>query len=197
VLFVFGEHDESAILFASSRFPTGVVFRELVIAVPFVCARDGLPRLLLPRICSGEPVVTWSGNVHYGFPKSMVPMERLGNSFVVTDERGALVLHATTEAAGPWEAATVSTLQGLASAQRIARLPVIGRRTDGTFVTSHFDWELAAASVRPIRGVVAMDSALGPGLEPRVCHGRPENSIAVQNMRWRLSWPEAPRPAVR
>ncbi len=171
-----------------------MVTRGRRIAVPFVCQEGGKARVFLPRVFSGEPVVTWSGNVHYGFPKSMVPMERLGNSFVVTDDRGALLLHAMTEPAGPWERAAGSTLPRLALVVDIGRLPVLGCRPEGTWVTSRFDWRFGDALVRPVRAAVSIDSSVGPGLEPRVCHSGPDDAVEVRQMRWRLSWPETRAP---
>ena len=191
VVFTFGEHDQSAVLFAALRLATGAVFPELVIAVPSVRRGDGEPATFVRRVFSGEPVATWSGNVHYGFTKTLVAMEKFGNSFVVTDERGALALHATTEPTSPWERAASSALPGLAAAVTLARRPVLGCKSDGTWVSSRFEWGFEDAEVRSVRGVVSIDAPLGPGLEPRTCHAAARESFEVRGMRWRLSWPEA------
>jgi len=197
VLFLFGEHDRSAVVFALLELGTGGTFREFLIAVPFVSWDDAVPRMFVCRVFSGERIVTWSGNIHYGFPKSMVPMERLGNSFVVSDDRGALLVHASAEPAGPWEPAGSSRLPGLLMTLAVARLPVVGCRPDGTSVASRFEWALGDAEIRPVRAVVSIDAPLGPGLEPRVCHASARDALEVRAMRWRLSWPEARGAPVR
>src|SRR5688572_29381041 len=49
LVFVFGDHDRSAVLFASLSLPTGVRFDEMVIAVPWVrTADDDGPAMYLP-----------------------------------------------------------------------------------------------------------------------------------------------------
>jgi hypothetical protein len=190
LVFVFGEHDRSAVRFASLTLPTDVRFHELVIAVPFVCdPREGRRALFLPRVFSGEPVVTWSGNAHYGFAKRMVPMEWLGDTFVASDEQG-LLAHATTEGAAPWQHAATSRLPAFTAAATLARLPVLGCRRDGAVVRSSFAWSFATAWIRPVRARVSIDATLGQGLDPVVSHARASESLEVMGMRWRLSWPE-------
>src|SRR5262249_49863668 len=103
VVLVFGDHDQSAVLYASLRLPTGVSFHEMVIAIPAVAsAGERRPCLFVPRVFSTEPVVTWSGNAHYAYAKRMVRMEWLGGTFVVSDERGGLLAHAVVEPQGRW-----------------------------------------------------------------------------------------------
>jgi hypothetical protein len=192
LVFVFGEHDRSAVRFASLTLPTDVRFHELVIAVPFVCdPREGRRALFLPRVFSGEPVVTWSGNAHYGFAKRMVPMEWLGDTFVVSDEAGNLLVHATTEPAGTWKRAQGSRRAALGAAVTFSRLPVLGHRRDGSLVCSHFYWDFADAWIRPARARISIDAPVTETLTPAVGHGAAARCLAVSGMRWRLSWPEA------
>jgi hypothetical protein len=190
VVFIFGEHDLSAVRFASLRITTGVTFPELVIAIPFVRRKDENASLFLSQVFSGEPVVTWSGNVHYGFAKRMVPMERLGDSFVVKDERGALLVHATTEPVGAWQGAEDANLPGLASLTSLGRLPVLGYRADGIWVSCRFDWRFTGTRVRPVCAIVSIDSPLGDQLGPQVCYAKAVDSFDVRGMGWLLSWPD-------
>jgi hypothetical protein len=192
VVFVFGEHDRSAVLFASLALSTGVRFRELLIAVPYVREAQGTRRaLFVPRVFSGEPVVTWSGNAHYGFAKQMVPMEWLGDTFVVSGDDGGLLTHATVQATAPWQQAPGTRPPALVAAAALARLPFLGHRRDGSLVWSHSAWDFAEAWIRPVRASISIDAPLGRGLAPTLCHGAPLGGLEVAGMRWRLSWPEA------
>jgi len=191
VVFIFGEHDRSAVVFASLTMPTGARFHEMVIGVPFVHGPDGAgPALFVPRVFSGEPVATWSGNAHYGFAKSLVPMEWLGDTFVVSDERSALLAHIAVEPAGEWQQAATSTLPAHAATVILSRLPVLGQRPDGELVHSRFEWGFADAWTRPVHAAVHIDAPLAPGLD-RGLHHATENSVEVSGMGWRLSWPES------
>jgi hypothetical protein len=189
VVFIFGQHDRSAVVFASLTVPTGARFHEMVVAVPFVHGPgDAGPSLFVSRVFSGEPVATWSGNAHYGFTKRLVPMEWLGDTFVVSDERGKLLAHAGVEPAGEWAAMRTSGLPALTTTAALSRLPVVGRRPDGALVHSRFEWDLAQGWVRPLRASVSIDAHLGPGLGPSVHHAGGD-SVEVSGMGWRLSWP--------
>lgn len=189
LVFIFGDHDRSAVLFASLRLPTGVSFREMVIAVPFVLADgDETPAVYLPRVFSTEPVVTWSGNAHYGYGKRMVPIEWLGGTWVVSDEAGALLAHAVVEPDGPWERAAASPLATLATT--LAAMSVIGCRNGGGLVRSHFEWDLRESWLRPLSASVSVHASLGRGIEPGAYESTEAGSIEVSDMRWRLSWPE-------
>jgi hypothetical protein len=194
VVFIFGEHDRSKVFYASLALPTGVRFLEFLIAVPFVhAAPDTGPSVFLPRVFSGEPVVTWSGNAHYGFAKRMVPMEWLGETFVVSDEQGSLLTHVSSEPRAPWRRVTGAPLQALANVVALGHLPVFGHRADGSLVRSQFDWDFGDAWIRSVRAIVSVDASLGRGLAPRQSHGSPAACLEVSGMRWRLSWPETQR----
>ena len=174
-----------------------MLFRS-TIAIPFVRPADGgPPAMFLPRVFSGEPVVTWSGRAHYGFAKRMVPMEWLGSTFVVSDEDGALLAHATIESRGPWGSAERWRRRALTDVVQLGRAPVLGHRTDGVLVESHFDWDVSDATVRPVGATMSIDAPLGRGIGTRQCHARPRHAWQVAGMRWRLTWPEtrAERPS--
>jgi hypothetical protein len=179
------------VLFASLTMRTGARFYEMVIGIPFVHGpAGGGPSLFVARVFSGEPVATWSGNAHYGYTKRLVPMEWLGDTFVVSDEQGMLLAHVAVDPAGDWERAATTTGPAHAATVALSRLPVLGQRPDGELVHSRFEWTFADAWTRPLRATVHIDSPLAPGL---VCgvHHAVENSVEVSGMAWRLSWPES------
>jgi hypothetical protein len=189
LIFVFGEHDGSAVLFASLSLPTGVRFHEMVIAVPWIhVAGDVAPAVYLPRVFTTEPVITWSGNAHYGYAKRMVPIERLGSAYVVSDESGALLTHAIVEPAGAWQAAAMSDLTAFPAA--FAAMPVLGAREGGSVVRSHFEWTFDRSWVRPVHASVSVDAPLGRGIEHDMLSGSAPQSVEVWDLGWRLSWPE-------
>jgi len=188
VVFIFGDHDRSTVLFATLRLPTGVQFHEMVIAVPFVrAAADPTTAVYLPRVFSTEPVVTWSGNAHYGYAKRLVPLEWLGDTWVASDEAGALLAHAVVEPHGPWERAATSPLASFPAA--LGRLRVLGCRSDGSVVRSHFEWDLSESWIRPLRASVSVDAPLGRGMEAGAYASA--EAVEVADMGWRLSWPDA------
>jgi len=191
IVFIFGEHYRSKVFFASLALPTDVRFRELVIAVPFVRTRRGMgPAVFLPRVFSGEAVVTWSGNAHYGFAKRMVPMEWFGNTFVATDEDGGLLAHATVEPLEAWRPAARNGRPGLVGAESLGRLPILGHLADGRLVRSVFDWGFEDAWLRTVRATVSIDATVGQGIVPRRSNCASAGCVEVAGMRWRLSWPD-------
>jgi hypothetical protein len=191
VVFIFGQHDRSAVVFASLTVRTGARFHEMVVGVPFVHGPDGAgPSLFVSRVFSGEPVATWSGNAHYGYAKRLVPMEWLGDTFVVSDEGGTLLAHVAVEPAGGWERAANSALQAHTATMALSRLPVLGQRPDGQLVRSRFEWSFADGWTRALRASVHIDAPLGPGLACGVHHAAGD-SVEVSGMGWRLSWPES------
>jgi hypothetical protein len=189
LLFIFGENDGSAVVFASLTLPTGRRFHEMVIGVPAVRGPDGISGVFVPRVFSGEPVSTWSGNAHYGFAKRLVPMEWLGDTFVVSSETGGLLAHIVVQASGSWEPAAGSRLPAFATAEDLGRQLVLGRRPDESLVRSHFDWNFTDAWVRPVRASITIDESLGCGLEPAAAVDAA--GIEVSRMGWRVSWPES------
>ena len=189
LIFIFGEHDGSALLFASLSLPTGVRFYEMVIAVPYVHATGNTdPAVYLPRVFTTEPVITWSGNAHYGYSKRMVPIERLGSSYVVSDEAGMLLAHAVVEPAGAWQAAATSPLAAFPAA--LGAMPVLGAREGGSIVRSHFEWTFDRSWVRRVHASMSIDAPLGRGIERGTHRAVDTASVQVWDLGWRLSWPE-------
>jgi hypothetical protein len=72
--------------------------------------------------------------------------------------------------------------------REICSLPIVGRTARG-FVCSYFDWNFAAARVRPVSCALSIDAPLVDGPTPRWCHDVPGASLEVADMAWRLSWP--------
>jgi hypothetical protein len=193
IVFIFGEHDRSRVFYARLALSTGVRFLEFVVGVPYVRAVGGMgPAMFVPCVFSGDPVATWSGNAHYGFVKRLVPMEWLGDTFVVNEETGGLLAHVVSHAARPWASARGHTPRALAAAATLGRLPILGHHAGGRLVVSRFEWDFAHAWTRPLRATVSIDAPLARGLEPRVADGG-DACVEVSKMAWRLSWPEPVR----
>jgi hypothetical protein len=180
---MFGDQTGSAVHLGAMQVRTGVRFREVLFGVQCMIAASQAPALFVPLMYCDEPVSTWSGTALYGFNKRAATMEWLGESFVVAggDAEG-VVFHATTEVDGPWG----SDPPRIAA---IARLPVLGRRRDGGYVTSRFEWDWSTARCRPVRLIAAFDEPLVPGLGQ--AHVSAPAVVGVRGLRWRISWPEA------
>jgi len=189
LVFLFGEHHASKVFFASLALETGVRFLEFLVAVPFV-RHDGRLAMFLPRVFSGEAITTWSGNAHYGYAKRMVPMDWLGNTFVVTDHDRTLLAQASVEELGEWRPADGTRVRGLARVMGLGSLPVLGRLADGSLMVSAFDWGFDDACARPIRATVTIADLPAIERTPQVASGHASRSLAVRGMRWRLTWPE-------
>ncbi len=191
VIFAFGEQMRTAVLFGGLVIPTGVQYHEAMIAIPYVrSVHDSHPCTFIPLMCCTDQWATWSGNTYYGFAKRMATVERRGNTFLVSASEGPLLLHATANPEGDWMPARECTLRGLATVREVFEAPVLGRRGEGSYVRSRFEWSFAAASIRRAPTVVSIDTPLGSGLEADVFHGAVSESFEVTGMRWRLSWPE-------
>jgi hypothetical protein len=190
VVFIFGEHDRSRVFYARLALSTGVRFPELVVGVPYVQSVGGMePAMFVPCVFSGDPVATWSGNAHYGFVKRMVPMEWLGDTFVVNDEAGGLLAHIASHPVRPWMSVRGRAPRAFAAAATVGRLPVLGHHVGGRLVVSRFEWGFAGAWMRPVRATVSIDASLARGLDGQVAEGGGAG-LEVSGMAWRLSWPE-------
>ena len=194
VVFVFGEHHGGTAVYGGLTVPLAVDYGEFVLAVPFARVRGG-PHLhvWVPRMFSSYFPATWSGNVYYGFTKDMARMTWHGPVWVMTGETGELLVHAAVEPAADWSPARLASAH-LDPLRAIFALPLVGRRADGTLVTSYFGWDFADAAVRRVGAEVSLDGTLVPGLAPRRCHAVPGGAFEVRNLVWRLSWPAACRP---
>lgn len=186
VVFLFGEQRHGATIFGGVTVPTPVVYGEFTMAVPFVRHRGGrFLHTYLPRmVCSYFPA-TWVGNAYYGFGKRMGSMGWEGRIFAVCDEAGALWFHAHVGEHAP-DSASPRSMEALRS---LFALPVVGIRSDGRYVSSYWDFDFAAAQVRPIDVLLTIDAPFAAGLVPGDHGGFPGGSFAVDGLVWRLSWP--------
>ena len=108
-------------------------------------------------------------------------MEWLGDSFVVTGAGERMLLRAVTET-------SASARAGVPRLAQRAQLPIVGRRRDGSYVTSRFQWDWAPAVVRRARVMVALDEALVPG-GARV-FAPSSTAVHVRALGWRITWPQ-------
>jgi len=108
----------------------------------------------------------------------LVPMEWLGNTFIVNDEKNALLAHVVVERTHPWERAATSRLSELQGAVTLGRTPIFGCREDGNLVRSLFLWDFDEAWVRPIDVSGAIPKAVST-----VRAGTVSSSIAIASGR--------------
>jgi len=193
-LIVLGRQSETAVLFAGKRWPTGFRYLEAALLVPFV-RRRGSQRLCsyLPRMYAGDRVATFTGNTTYGYNKVHTALHWMSDTFAVADPAGGVALEAKVESAGEWETCDANdpSMGGFERVRSLANLPIVGRRADGSIVTSFFEWDASAASVRGARGVVSACAGIAPGLAAAVYESTAAESFEVGNLCWRVSWPVA------
>jgi hypothetical protein len=193
VVFIVGEQTEGALIFGGFTIPTGIRYEEVAIAVPFVrCGRDPALHIYIPRIYSSYFPAVWNGNVHYGFAKRLARIGSDGAAVVVTED-GAPLLRAELTPAGDWLSGAHCSLAHFEAMCAVFALPVLGRRGDGRYVRSRFEWGFEDAAVRRIGGHVSIEASLGQGLTPRRCPVDPEGGFEVRGMLWRLTWPVSGR----
>ena len=159
---------------------------------PMVVASEQLrqytPVTFVPRMYSSFYPATWAGNAHYGLAKEMATMQRQGARVVAATPDGAPLIEAACEPSGDWTAHPAD-LPNFGAMRAVFALPILGRRADGSFITSYFGWDFRGARGRPARAAVAIIANLGPGLGPRNCSTLESGTFEVQRMIWRLSWP--------
>lgn len=190
VAFIFGEQTEGATIFGGLTFPMGVNYHEFALAIPFVRHRRGRNlHTFVPRMYSSFAPATWAGNAHYGLAKDMAAMRWQGPLFVIAAPDDTLLFHASVEPAGEWTPGPTAALPNFAAMRAVFDLPVVGRRGDGTYVTSYFGWDFGGAHVRPARAWVSIDAALADGVAPRWSATLASATFEVRRMVWRLSWP--------
>ena len=190
VVFVLGRQQRAGFIVGGISLPTPVSFPEAMIAVPFVRHREGQNlHVIIARVFSADRLSTWSGNANYGFSKQRADMGWLAHTFTVSAPDGPLLLHATMEADGEWTPCHDVSPANLAAVDAVFRLPMLGRRSDGSEVCSYFEWGFGGAEARPARARVSIEAPLGPGLEPGTHYGVPSGTFEVRGMRWRVSWP--------
>src|SRR5882724_2942985 len=189
VVFILGEQTEGALIFFFFQAEDGIRYHEVGIAVPFV--RHGPNRELhiyIPRIYSSYFPAVWNGNVHYGFAKKLARIWQEGAALVVGED-GAPLLRADVEPAGDWWPGARCPLANFEAMRAVFALPVLGRRADGRYVCSRFDWAFGDALVRQAEARVCIEVPLGQGLTPRRCPIVREGAFELRGMLWRLSWP--------
>src|SRR4030095_9646120 len=192
VAFIFGEQTEGATIFAGITFPLGVRYHEFAMAIPFVEHRPGRAlHIFVPRMYSSFFPATWAGNAHYGLAKAMATIQWHEATVSITTPDGATPFGACGEPAGDWTPGSCCTLPNFADVRAVFDMPVIGQRDDGSYVTSYFGWDFAAALVRPARATLSIAAPLARGIIPQTCNGLPSATFEVQRMIWRLSWPSA------
>jgi hypothetical protein len=187
VLFMFGAIRNTTILFGGVAMPTGVDYPELLMAIPFVRHRSGCNlHLYMARMFSSVPASVFVGNAYYGFAKSLAAMSWQGPIFTVSDATdGHLLLHASVDSGGGPDGAAPN----LAAMRSILALPIVGRRTDGTLVSSYFELDFDAGSVTPADSWISIDAPIMAEVGPHRCYDAPAGTILFNDVIWRLSWP--------
>ena len=192
VVFVFGEQARGRLLIGALELATGRAYREFALAVPFVKRRDGrYLHVYVPRMYATVFPEVWYGNEYYGLGKQTARIRWEESLFVMTTDAGRLLAHGALEASGEWSAGATFDAPAFHGMRDTFALPVVGRRSDGTFVGSWFDWDFAVARVRPATAWLSLDVPLIDGLSPREANGLATATFEVRDMRWRLSWPSA------
>jgi hypothetical protein len=112
-----------------------------------------------------------------------------GTAFLMMSDADELWFHAQIEPRGPWVSCATDTPLCLDALRAMFALPIIGRRSDGAFVISSFDWRFGQARVRPIDAALSVDQPFVPGLVPGCHYGDSAHSVEVRGMQWWLGWP--------
>src|SRR5262249_44188213 len=132
--------------FAGIPWPGGPAYHEVGMAIPFVTRRGGHSlHLYMAGMYASYPPAVWAGNLYFGFSKEVAQVHWDGALCVVTLGDGSTVFRADVKANGEASTAGFERVRGL------FRLPVFGRRADGSLACSLFDWDSADALVRPAR----------------------------------------------
>ncbi len=194
VVFIFGAVADGATLFAGFTIPLGVGYAEFAMAIPFVTSRDGrYLHTYIARMYSNHFPATWTGNTLYGFAKEMANVRWQGPVLMLTNENDALLLHAAIESRCDWSSGSHCELANFEAARAVFTLPVLGRKSAGTYVHSFFGWDFSAARVRSAESCISIDAPLLEGMTPRRCPGVRTGTFQVEAMLWRLTWPSACR----
>lgn len=191
LLVAMGRQRDTAVVYGGVQFDVAVGYDECMLSVPFVRRMGGKQlHTFVALMVSGDRRATWSGNTHYGFGKRMGRIERFGDVWTATQDEGGLTMYAAMNPVDDWVRGPESASPSIRSIPRLFDAPVIGRRADGTYVASYFEWNLDHAVVRRVGLRLFFTS--GVGLEPREVQIPPESGIELRGMRWRLGWPESP-----
>ncbi len=184
---MFGEQIDCAMIVGGLLVPTRLRYWEWCLAIPYVVRRGGrYLHTFVPRMYSSWAPVVWDGNARFGYAKERADMGWDGDQFIATADDGSLRWHAGLQPDGAWGRAAPPGLDALREAMA---LPIAGRRADGSWIESYFRLGFGDALLRPTRAVLWFDTALIPGLAPRICHAPAGAAFAVRGMTWRITHP--------
>jgi hypothetical protein len=183
-LLLFGEQSGATTCFGGVPMPWGIRYHELMIAVPFVRweTTTGEHLYVHKMVCDFLPGV-WVGNNYYGFSKSFARMTWDGSCFSVNDESHELAFFARIGSVRQ------TPRSALAWIQSAAALTVLGRRQDGRFISSRFEWDFRGAVVDRASADLAVGQEL-LRLDDEDRSAWRQDVYRVRGMKWRLSWPE-------
>jgi len=179
-LLAFGEHQDAKAFFGGVPITWGARYHELMLAIPCV-GGEANPYLFVPAMACDAWWAVWNGNVHYGFGKRLVSIQWDGSRYRVEDES-----HERDSFDATLHRKTGGSIKPLTWIRSAASLPVLGRRADGRFIESRFDWDFAEASIEPI--AVHVNPGRDFGVHP-LARLFSDEAFFVRQMRWRLSWP--------
>jgi hypothetical protein len=189
IVFVMGEQHSGTALFGGVVVPPNVRYREFLLAVPGVHhSKSNQPHLFVPKMYASYFPAVWNGRENYGLSKELGEVENREGIRLLTDAGGALVLHALTESRSDWmsESDAPACWHSL---RAYFDQPVLGRKPNGRYVRTQFDWDLSTARIRHIDCCTVVDATLPCGLEAGAYSGS-DRSCSVRNMMWRVGWPE-------
>jgi hypothetical protein len=164
-------------------------------AIPYVRHRHGrYLHTYIARMFSGVPTSVFVGNTSYGFAKSLACMRWQGSTFIVSDiGQQQMLVHADISPIKAAKAERRATMANLESMHAALALPILGRRADGSFVSSYFELDFDAGSVEPAESWISIDAPIVDGMAPRRVSGAPAGSVRITDVIWRLSWPLRPQ----
>jgi hypothetical protein len=188
-LLAFGAQSEGTTFFGGVPVSWGIGYHELMVAVPFVACHDaaGEHLFVTGMSCDFWPAV-WNGNFYYGFHKQLAQMHWNGTSYSVTDGGPRSCFRAEVQRSG--DSAAHEAFGWIRAA---AALPVLGRRADGSFVVSRFDWDFRQALVEAASVQLTLGEAFQE-LPPGDHLLRHDETVWVRKMGWRLGWPVSADP---
>lgn len=180
----------SAVHLAALRVSTGVSFHEVFLGVPCRVAQSRVPVLFVPLMYCDEPVSRWVGNTLYGFNKWAARMEWVGQVFVVTSSEGALMLRARI---GDPQSKEASSHRAIRAILDYGRLPVVGRRSDHTLITSGFDW-VVGSGARAVRCAATIDATALGAASAGKARVQANRTFRFDGLTWRITWPTVLAP---
>lgn len=189
IVFVLGEQRSGTALFGGMVIPPNVRYREFLLAVPGVHhGKSKQPHVFVPRMYASYYPAVWNGRENYGLGKEMGEVECRDGIRLLTDADGALVLHALTESRSDWMSER-DTPESWHSLRAFFEEPILGRKPNGRYVRTRFDWDLRTARLQSVDCCTVVDTTLECGLEADA-YPDGEGSFAVRDMLWRVGWPE-------